>query len=74
MLRKGFSPYHSESQLASLPPSYQDSLQNVSVHPRDQALLVCLGLLSSPGDLPRAHGQSPPPRSRWPSSVQVGES
>ncbi|XP_070370396.1 coiled-coil domain-containing protein 85C isoform X3 [Equus asinus] len=27
-LRKGFSPYHSESQLASLPPSYQDSLQN----------------------------------------------
>lgn len=29
-LRKGFSPYHSESQLASLPPSYQDSLQNVS--------------------------------------------
>ncbi|XP_063499998.1 coiled-coil domain-containing protein 85C isoform X5 [Symphalangus syndactylus] len=28
-LRKGFSPYHSESQLASLPPSYQDSLQNV---------------------------------------------
>ncbi|KAG3260393.1 coiled-coil domain-containing protein 85C isoform X1 [Ictidomys tridecemlineatus] len=28
MLRKGFSPYHSESQLASLPPSYQDSLQN----------------------------------------------
>lgn len=29
-LRKGFSPYHSESQLASLPPSYQDALQNVS--------------------------------------------
>ncbi|XP_045427914.1 coiled-coil domain-containing protein 85C isoform X4 [Pipistrellus kuhlii] len=28
-LRKGFSPYHSESQLASLPPSYQDALQNV---------------------------------------------
>ncbi|XP_044788805.2 coiled-coil domain-containing protein 85C isoform X5 [Bubalus bubalis] len=28
-LRKGFSPYHSESQLSSLPPSYQDSLQNV---------------------------------------------
>ncbi|XP_030659917.1 coiled-coil domain-containing protein 85C isoform X3 [Nomascus leucogenys] len=28
-LRKGFSPYHSESQLASLPPSCQDSLQNV---------------------------------------------
>lgn len=27
-LRKGFSPYHSESQLSSLPPSYQDSLQN----------------------------------------------
>ncbi|XP_006839579.1 PREDICTED: coiled-coil domain-containing protein 85C [Chrysochloris asiatica] len=27
-LRKGFSPYHSESQLATLPPSYQDSLQN----------------------------------------------
>ncbi|KAM5339685.1 coiled-coil domain-containing protein 85C isoform 1-T1 [Glossophaga mutica] len=27
-LRKGFSPYHSESQLASLPPSYQDALQN----------------------------------------------
>nr|KAF6499347.1 coiled-coil domain containing 85C [Molossus molossus] len=27
-LRKGFSPYHSESQLASLPPSYQDTLQN----------------------------------------------
>ncbi|XP_048969415.1 coiled-coil domain-containing protein 85C isoform X1 [Canis lupus dingo] len=27
-LRKGFSPYHSESQLASLPPSYQESLQN----------------------------------------------
>ncbi|XP_044929501.1 coiled-coil domain-containing protein 85C isoform X4 [Mustela nigripes] len=27
-LRKGFSPYHSESQLASLPPTYQDSLQN----------------------------------------------
>ncbi|XP_076979623.1 coiled-coil domain-containing protein 85C [Tamandua tetradactyla] len=27
-LRKGFSPYHSESQLTSLPPSYQDSLQN----------------------------------------------
>ncbi|XP_039108874.1 coiled-coil domain-containing protein 85C isoform X4 [Hyaena hyaena] len=27
-LRKGFSPYHSESQLASLPPSYKDSLQN----------------------------------------------
>lgn len=32
-LRKGFSPYHSESQLASLPPSYQDSLQNVSAPP-----------------------------------------
>lgn len=30
-LRKGFSPYHSESQLASLPPSYQEVLQNVSV-------------------------------------------
>ncbi|XP_006879231.1 PREDICTED: coiled-coil domain-containing protein 85C, partial [Elephantulus edwardii] len=28
MLRKGFSPYHSESQLSSLPPSYQDALQN----------------------------------------------
>ncbi|XP_033275995.2 coiled-coil domain-containing protein 85C isoform X11 [Orcinus orca] len=28
-LRKGFSPYHSESQLSSLPPSYQDALQNV---------------------------------------------
>uniref|UniRef100_G1QJ24 Coiled-coil domain containing 85C n=1 Tax=Nomascus leucogenys TaxID=61853 RepID=G1QJ24_NOMLE len=27
-LRKGFSPYHSESQLASQPPSYQYSLQN----------------------------------------------
>ncbi|XP_012868582.1 PREDICTED: coiled-coil domain-containing protein 85C-like [Dipodomys ordii] len=27
-LRKGFSPYHSESQLASLPPSYQDVPQN----------------------------------------------
>ncbi|XP_017651725.1 coiled-coil domain-containing protein 85C isoform X2 [Nannospalax galili] len=27
-LRKGFSPYHSESQLASLPPSYQEVLQN----------------------------------------------
>ncbi|XP_049755518.1 coiled-coil domain-containing protein 85C isoform X1 [Elephas maximus indicus] len=27
-LRKGFSPYHSESQLTSLPPAYQDSLQN----------------------------------------------
>nr|XP_013000293.1 coiled-coil domain-containing protein 85C [Cavia porcellus] len=27
-LRKGFSPYHSESHLSSLPPSYQDSLQN----------------------------------------------
>lgn len=27
-LRKGFSPYHSESQLATLPPSYQDALQN----------------------------------------------
>lgn len=34
-LRKGFSPYHSESQLASLPPSYQDSLQNVSVCPKE---------------------------------------
>lgn len=33
-LRKGFSPYHSESQLSSLPPSYQDSLQNVSARPR----------------------------------------
>lgn len=32
-LRKGFSPYHSESQLSSLPPSYQDSLQNVSAPP-----------------------------------------
>lgn len=32
-LRKGLSPYHSESQLASLPPSYQDSLQNVSASP-----------------------------------------
>ncbi|KAL1790424.1 coiled-coil domain-containing protein 85C [Sigmodon hispidus] len=27
-LRKGFSPYHSESQLSSLPPSYQEVLQN----------------------------------------------
>ncbi|KAM9646079.1 coiled-coil domain-containing protein 85C [Trichechus inunguis] len=27
-LRKGFSLYHSESQLSSLPPSYQDPLQN----------------------------------------------
>ncbi|XP_048218598.1 coiled-coil domain-containing protein 85C isoform X2 [Perognathus longimembris pacificus] len=27
-LRKGFSPYHSESQLALLPPSYQDIPQN----------------------------------------------
>ncbi|XP_036698478.1 coiled-coil domain-containing protein 85C isoform X1 [Balaenoptera musculus] len=27
-LRKGFSPYHSESQLSSLPPSYQDARQN----------------------------------------------
>ncbi|XP_023445160.1 coiled-coil domain-containing protein 85C isoform X1 [Dasypus novemcinctus] len=27
-LRKGFSPYHSESQLASLPPAYQDPQQN----------------------------------------------
>lgn len=32
-LRKGLSPYHSESQLASLPLSYQDSLQNVSASP-----------------------------------------
>lgn len=32
-LRKGFSPYHSESQLASLPPSYQDALQNVRAPP-----------------------------------------
>nr|KAF6483522.1 coiled-coil domain containing 85C [Rousettus aegyptiacus] len=32
-LRKGLSPYHSESQLASLPPSYQDSLQNGPVCP-----------------------------------------
>lgn len=32
-LRKGFSPYHSESQLPSLPPSYQESLQNVSAPP-----------------------------------------
>ncbi|XP_051691180.2 coiled-coil domain-containing protein 85C isoform X4 [Oryctolagus cuniculus] len=28
-LRKGFSPYHSESQLAALPPPYQDALPNV---------------------------------------------
>lgn len=34
-LRKGFSPYHSESQLASLPPSYKDSLQNVSAPSRE---------------------------------------
>ncbi|XP_058511363.1 coiled-coil domain-containing protein 85C [Ochotona princeps] len=27
-LRKGFSPYHSESQLATLPPPYQDALPN----------------------------------------------
>lgn len=27
-LRKGFSPYHSESQLAALPPPYQDALPN----------------------------------------------
>ncbi|XP_039740125.1 coiled-coil domain-containing protein 85C isoform X1 [Pteropus medius] len=32
-LRKGLSPYHSESQLASLPLSYQDSLQNGPVCP-----------------------------------------
>lgn len=29
-LRKGLSPYHSESQLSALPPSYQDAQQNVS--------------------------------------------
>ncbi|XP_034794007.1 coiled-coil domain-containing protein 85C isoform X1 [Pan paniscus] len=39
MLRKGFSPYHSESQLASLPPSYQDSLQNTALCMRGCPLL-----------------------------------
>lgn len=39
-LRKGLSPYHSESQLASLPPSYQDSLQNVSAS-RPAAAVLC---------------------------------
>ncbi|XP_007942799.1 coiled-coil domain-containing protein 85C [Orycteropus afer afer] len=45
-LRKGFSPYHSESQLTSLLPSYQDSLQNGP---------ACLELPSPP---PSGYGSS----------------
>lgn len=65
-LRKGFSPYHSESQLSSLPPSYQDALQNVSV-PLARAPLFPCGpptsgsggvRLRPAGDLPRARGWS----------------
>lgn len=43
-LRKGFSPYHSESQLAALPPPYQDALPNVSASLRSRCRRRGLGL------------------------------
>ncbi|XP_070333957.1 coiled-coil domain-containing protein 85C isoform X2 [Odocoileus virginianus] len=53
-LRKGFSPYHSESQLSSLPPSYQDSLQNGPACPAPELPSPPSGGYSSTGQKPEA--------------------
>ncbi|VFV32438.1 coiled-coil domain containing 85c [Lynx pardinus] len=53
-LRKGFSPYHSESQLASLPPSYQDSLQNGPACPVPELSSPPSAGYSSAGQKPEA--------------------
>ncbi|XP_027428650.2 coiled-coil domain-containing protein 85C isoform X2 [Zalophus californianus] len=53
-LRKGFSPYHSESQLASLPPSYQDSLQNGPACPVSELSSPPSASYSSAGQKPEA--------------------
>ncbi|XP_049467933.1 coiled-coil domain-containing protein 85C, partial [Panthera uncia] len=53
-LRKGFSPYHSESQLASLPPSYQDSLQNGPACPVPELSSPPSAGYSSTGQKPEA--------------------
>ncbi|XP_073751968.1 coiled-coil domain-containing protein 85C isoform X7 [Callorhinus ursinus] len=53
-LRKGFSPYHSESQLASLPPSYQDSLQNGPACPVPELSSPPSASYSSAGQKPEA--------------------
>ncbi|XP_027377693.1 coiled-coil domain-containing protein 85C isoform X2 [Bos indicus x Bos taurus] len=53
-LRKGFSPYHSESQLSSLPPSYQDSLQNGPACPAPELPSPSSSGYSSVGQKPEA--------------------
>uniref|UniRef100_A0A452G3T3 Coiled-coil domain containing 85C n=1 Tax=Capra hircus TaxID=9925 RepID=A0A452G3T3_CAPHI len=53
-LRKGFSPYHSESQLSSLPPSYQDSLQNGPACPAPELPSPPSSGYSSAGQKPEA--------------------
>ncbi|KAH0506318.1 Coiled-coil domain-containing protein 85C [Microtus ochrogaster] len=53
-LRKGFSPYHSESQLSSLPPSYQEVLQNGPVCPVPELPSPPSTVYSSAGQKPEA--------------------
>lgn len=53
-LRKGFSPYHSESQLASLPPSYQEVLQNGPACPVPELPSPPSTVYSSAGQKPEA--------------------
>ncbi|XP_021562918.1 coiled-coil domain-containing protein 85C [Carlito syrichta] len=53
-LRKGFSPYHSESQLASLPPPYPDSLQNGPACPASELPSPPSTSYSSAGQKPEA--------------------
>ncbi|EGW10777.1 Coiled-coil domain-containing protein 85C [Cricetulus griseus] len=53
-LRKGFSPYHSESQLASLPPSYQEVLQNGPACPVAELPSPPPAVYSSAGQKPEA--------------------
>ncbi|XP_075387402.1 coiled-coil domain-containing protein 85C isoform X4 [Tenrec ecaudatus] len=51
-LRKGFSLYHSESQLTALPPAYQDTLENGPTCPELPS--PPLGNYSSTGQKPEA--------------------
>ncbi|CAO2587319.1 Coiled-coil domain-containing protein 85C [Lemmus lemmus] len=53
-LRKGFSPYHSESQLSSLPPSYQEVLQNGPACPVPELPSPQSTVYSSAGQKPEA--------------------
>lgn len=53
-LRKGFSPYHSESQLAALPPPYQDALPNGPACPVPELPSPASSGYSSAGQKPEA--------------------